>query len=412
MLHDTTSLHRPPPPDGRRALGAVAAVVVFAVVMLGGALPIPLYTLWAPRFAFGPLTTTVIFVAYVLGVVASLVLLGPMSDRSGRRPLLGIAIVVAALSTVLFAIAPDVPVLLAGRFLSGVATGLVTSTAMAAIGELMTRRRLASAISTAANLGGIGIGTLISGVFGQVAPDPTRSVFWAYLIALGGAAVTLAAIPETVADRAPLRPSPQRPAMAAGAGRAPFLGSGVIVAAAFGVNGFFSSLAPVFLRDQLHVTDLALVGLLVGLLFATALSAQLLAPPAVLRSAVPGTAALLAGVAVLLLALRWSSFPLFVTATIVAGGGVGLVFRRGLIVTDRLADPQHRADLGATYFLIAYLGLIAPTLALGALDQVAGQAVSTLVLAGIVAVTAVVGLVLIGFRPLPRTSLDDHGDAR
>jgi MFS family permease len=392
--------------------GAIGAVVVFSVIMLGGALPIPLYSIWAPQLGFGPLTTTVIFVAYVIGVVASLVLLGSMSDRSGRRPLLGIAIGVAALSTVLFAVASSVPFLLVGRLLSGVATGIATSTATAAIGELVVSKRLASGVATAANLGGIGLGTVIGGIFGQSIPDPTRSVFWFYLIALGLIAVVLAFIPETIAQRAPLRMIPRRPALAAGLGMRPFIGSAVIVAAAFGVNGFFSSLAPTFLRDQLHIENLTLSGLVVGLLFAVALAAQLFAPIVALRSAVPGTVVLLAGVIVLLIGLRTASLPAFVTATIIAGAGAGLTFRRGLIVTSRLADPRHRADLSATYFLIAYLGLIAPTLALGALDQIAGQTISTLILAAIVFSTAFAGLLLTGVHPLPTLTLDEDGAAR
>ncbi|WP_220034454.1 MFS transporter [Curtobacterium sp. MCPF17_047] len=412
MPIESISVDALPSSSGRSRAGAVGAVAVFAVIMLGGALPIPLYTVWAPLLRFGPLTTTVIFVAYVVGVVASLVLLGPVSDRSGRRPVLGIAIGVAALSTVLFAVATDVPLLLAGRLLSGVATGIATSTATAAIGELLVSKRLASAVSTASNLGGIGLGTIIGGVFGQSVPDPTRSVFWVYLIALGLVAVVLWRVPETVTRRAPVSFSPRRPVLAAGVGRRSFIGAALIVAAAFGVNGFFSSLAPTFLRDQLHVHNLTLSGLAVGLLFAAALAAQLLAPAAVLRSPVPGAAVLLGGVIVLLAGLRSASLAAFLAATIIAGAGVGLTFRRGLVVTDRFADPDHRADLGATYFLIAYLGLIAPTLTLGALDQVAGQTVSTLILAAIVSATAITGLVLTGVRPVPTPTTEEQGAAR
>ena len=411
MSNETVS----PTPTARSEMasrvGVIGTVVVFVVVMLGGALPIPLYGLWAPRLGFGPSTTTVIFVAYVVGVVASLVLLGPMSDRSGRRPLLALCLGVAALSTLLFAVAPDVAALLVARFLSGVATGMATTTATAAIGELTQSRRAASAVATAANLGGLGLGTLIGGIFGQVVTDPTHTVFWAYLIALGVAALVLIGVPETVPSRSPLRLSPRRPALPTATGRRPFVGAALVAAAAFGVNGFFSSLAPAFLRDQLHLDSLAVSGSVVALLFAAALAAQLLAPLALLRSPVPGAVVLLGGVLFLLVGLRTVSFPLFLAATLGAGAGVGLTFRRGLVVTDGLADPQHRADLSATYFLVAYLGLIAPTLTLGALDQAAGPTIATLTLAAIVYLTAIIGLLLTGLRPLPFPTPDEHGAA-
>lgn len=400
---EPASQHDVPSSSARHPAGVVGAVTVFAVIMLGGALPIPLYAIWAPQLGFGPLTTTVIFIAYVIGVVASLVLFGPVSDRSGRRPLLGVAIGIAALSTVLFAVATNVPLLLTGRFLSGVATGIATSTATAAVSELLVSKRLASAVSTAANLGGIGLGTIVGGIFGQSVPNPTRSVFWVYLIVLGAAAIVLERVPETVAHRARLTFSPRRPVLPSGIGRRQFIGASVTVAAAFGVNGFFSSLAPTFLRDQLHIDDLALSSLVVGALFAAALATQLLAPTAVLESAAPGVVVLLVGVIALLAGLRSASLPIFLGATVIAGASVGLTFRRGLIVTERLAVPEHRADIGATYFLIAYLGLIGPTIALGTLDEILGQAASELLLSAVVTATAAAGLLLTGTQPIPTT---------
>ena len=332
-------------------------------------------------------------------------------DNFIMKALLAISLGVAALSTLLFAVAPDVPALLVARFLSGVATGMATTTATAAIGELTQSRRAASAVATAANLGGLGLGTLIGGIFGQVVTDPTHTVFWAYLIALGVAPLVLIGVPETVPSRSPLRLSPRRPALPTATGRRPFVGAALVAAAAFGVNGFFSSLAPAFLRDQLHLDSLAVSGSVVALLFAAALAAQLLAPLALLRSPVPGAVVLLGGVLFLLVGLRTVSFPLFLAATLGAGAGVGLTFRRGLVVTDGLADPQHRADLSATYFLVAYLGLIAPTLTLGALDQAAGPTIATLTLAAIVYLTAIIGLLLTGLRPLPFPTPDEHGAA-
>ncbi|GHJ99392.1 hypothetical protein SY2F82_11900 [Streptomyces sp. Y2F8-2] len=44
-----------PPAGGRRSrAGFWLVAAVYAVVMLGGTLPIPLYVLWAPQMGFGP----------------------------------------------------------------------------------------------------------------------------------------------------------------------------------------------------------------------------------------------------------------------------------------------------------------------------------------------------------------------
>ncbi|MGW7634759.1 hypothetical protein [Streptomyces decoyicus] len=52
----------------------------------------------------------------------------------------------------------------------------------------------------------------------------------------------------------------------------------MLVAASAGVNGFFSSLAPAFLRDDLGVSNFAVVGVGVG-----ALLAQIVMPAALVR---------------------------------------------------------------------------------------------------------------------------------
>lgn len=81
------------------------------------------------------------------------------------------------------------------------------------------------------------------------------------------------------------------------------------------------------------------------------------------------------------------SLPAFAAGTVLAGAGIGLAFRRGIQVTQRLADPHHRADLLSTYFLAAYTGTIVPTLALGVLSQALDQDLATLILAVAVVAT-------------------------
>lgn len=380
--------------------------VVYLVAMLGGTLPVPLYVLWAPRLAFGPFTTTLIFAVYALGVVISLMLFASMSDRSGRRPLLLASLVLAAASTVAFLLADDTAVLLVARLLSGLATGVVTATATAALEELAGpgRSRRATVTATAANLGGLGLGTIIAGVVAQFAADPVHLVFWIYLVALAPAAVVVVVlIPETITH--PRRPSLtlRRPTVpTVSAGRAEFAGAAAAVFAAFAVNALFSSLVPGFLENELHVTSEAVVGGVVGLLFVTALIAQLSAPTGWLERRWIAAAFLVIGVAVFVAGLWTQSLTVFVAGTVLAGAGSGLAFRRGLAVTARLADPHRRADLTATYFLAAYAGNIVPTLALGGMDQVLNEKVATAILGAVIiaiTVAAALGRSRVGHPP-------------
>jgi len=375
----------------RTRVGFWLVAAVYALVMLGGTLPIPLYVIWAPQMGFGPFTTTLVFATYALGTVLALLMFASLSDRAGRRPLLACALLAATAGTALFLAAPTVEILLAARFLCGVATGVCTATATAALRELAGARhvRRASVVSTAANMGGMGLGTIVAGLFAQFGTDPTHLVFWGYLAALFPAFIAVAVVPETVTARRPLTLTAHRPALPdRWAGRAEFLRAAVAVFAAFAVGGLFSSLVPSFLRERLHVQSVAALGGEVGLLFIVALIAQLTAPERRLATRWFAPAFLIGGVVVFETGLWTRSLPVFVIGTLLAGAGIGLTFRRGIAATQRLADPKRRADLLSTYFLAAYAGTIVPTLTLGFLAQAIDQDIATLLLTtGVVTIT-------------------------
>jgi MFS family permease len=59
------------------------------------------------------------------------------------------------------------------------------------------------------------------------------------------------------------------------------------------------------------------------------------------------------------------SLALFVIGGVVAGAGVGLVFRGAVATAASLADPVSRGEVLAALFLIAYAGLAIPVLAIG-----------------------------------------------
>ncbi|MFE5082051.1 hypothetical protein [Streptomyces mirabilis] len=159
-------------------------------------------------------------------------------------------------------------------------------------------------------------------------------------------------------------------------------------------------MAPSFLREELHVHNVAAVGAEVGLLFIVALIAQVAAPERGIAARWSASAFLVAGVAVFEAGLWTRSLPTFVAGTLLAGTGIGLAFRHGVGVAQRRADPRRRADLLSTYFLFAYTGTIVPTLILGLLDQTINQDVATLILA-----VAVVATTLASALSRPTTAI-------
>ena len=109
-----------------RRMATVGVAYAFLVTMIGTTMPTPLYPIYEERFGFAALTVTVVYAVYGLGVLATLLLVGPLSDRFGRRPLLLPGLGFAAASSVVFLLAQGLPALFVGRVLSGISAGLFT----------------------------------------------------------------------------------------------------------------------------------------------------------------------------------------------------------------------------------------------------------------------------------------------
>jgi MFS family permease len=373
----------------RAAFAAVA--LVYAVVMLGGTIPIPMWGIWAEELRFGPFVITLAFGLYAAGTMASLTLLSSWSDHAGRRLVLFAGLGLSAVSAGLLLAAPNVLVVLAARVLGGLGAGLTATTASAALAELGPARRAAT-VATVSNVGGLGAGVAVAAVALQLGGESVETVAVLYACYLGavvlcGLAVT--GVPETVAERRSGGLAFRRPLLpAARDRRLGFAWAAMGVFVAFTVTGLFSSLVPSFLRDELGVQEPIVPGLIVALLFGAALVGQTLAPPALVDRVWPGAAAMAVGTAVYELGLLAGALGLFVAGTVIAGVGFGLAFRRGLDVAQRVADPRRRADQLATYFLSAYAGNVLPTLGLGAVSQVLDARSASLAIAAVIVLGA------------------------
>ncbi|TQM37604.1 MFS transporter [Pseudonocardia cypriaca] len=361
-----------PPASRRHGRGFWLIAYLFTVTMASSTLPTPLYPLYQREDGFGALMVTVVFATYAVGVLAALFLGGHISDWVGRRRMLVLGLLVGIVSSATFALSTALPALLAGRLLSGVSVGLITATATAHLADLDGRARpgqglrRAEVVATAANLGGLGLGPLVSGLLAELTSSPLRVPYVVSVVLLAIGLAALAVVPETVERPDPMPAyRPQRTGVAP-EHRSTFVGAATASVVAFAVFGLFTSLAPLVLTTLFDSGSRVMAGLAALLVFGSAAAAQIpLHRVAAHRQLVTGLAVMAVGVVVLVLAVHLAVLALFLAGGALAGAGAGITFKGSMSTVLATAAENRRGESVAALFLSAYVGLTVPVLGLG-----------------------------------------------
>lgn len=170
-------------------------MVSLALIMgtIGTALASPLYPIYQELWQLLPSHITYIFVAYMFGCMATLLFLGRASNSFGflRTLQAGMLFVIAGLA--LSTISPNALSLSFARFLIGIASGLISTSAM--LGLIYTipdsHKQSAPQLSSIITVIGFGLGPLIGGIIAQFSARPLMTP---YLPVIAGAIVCLVSL--------------------------------------------------------------------------------------------------------------------------------------------------------------------------------------------------------------------------
>lgn len=188
MIRARAALHR------RQRLLVPASSLMLFVAMISSFTPTPLYPLYQEEWSISDALIGVAFIGYPIGVMFTLVLLGGVSDRFGRRMTLLFASAALILALGLLAGAAEFPQLVAGRIVQGVAVALAAGAGAAAMMEShpggLSRGALVNTLSLAA---GAAVGPLLSGFLAEASGRPLvlPYVFVAAAVAVPAALVAM-----------------------------------------------------------------------------------------------------------------------------------------------------------------------------------------------------------------------------
>ena len=375
------------------------AAFVLLVGMASTTLPTPLYPYYQHRFGFDLLMTTVIFSAYGIAVLGTLLLAGNLSDRTGRRPVMLAACGLGILSAAIFVVSSGVSSLILGRFVSGLSAGLFTATATTQIVECAPTayQSKAALLATLANMVGLGIGPVISAATAMGLPAPGQSIFMVDVVILAIAMVVIWRMPET----APLQTAsgpllrvrcPYVPHYLL----RPFIPAAIAGFAGFAVMGIFTSAVPNVMGQLMGIHMPLAVGMMALLIFFGSAIGQTTQQKLPTTGRLPIGAALLAlGMALIGISIGTAAPLWLALGGITAGVGQGIVLRAGLGEITRLSHDTDRASVTSMFFLILYLASVIPIVGLGVTAHAVG-----LTLAGTLFSAAIGGLALAALMAL------------
>ncbi|MFF1634123.1 MFS transporter [Leifsonia sp. NPDC058248] len=337
--------------------GAVVILQAFAT------LPTPLWPLYAEQDGLTSTLVTVAFAITVVGTVVGLVFFGHLSDRFGRRPIIVPALAVGVGVAVVMMVWPAYPGLLVGRFLTGLAVGLVASTATTYLSDLYRAARPSNALSrfpstvaSIALLGGLSLGPLVSGVIAQWFTAPLTTSYLVFIVAMTGGIVAVSLSPETVDRQAFRREQTRRFRLREGR-RLAFIGASAVAFCSFGGFGVLLSLGSLIVQNELHVAAPVIWGfaafVALGVSAVSQIALGALSPSWMLGL---GTGAAAVGFLIIIVGLFNPSLTLFLIGAGIAGAGLGLLFKSALAVAATTADPAATAGVIAIFFTITYLG--------------------------------------------------------
>ncbi|TCB56223.1 MFS transporter [Acinetobacter terrae] len=334
---------------------------------IGTALASPLYPIYQELWHLLPSHITYIFVAYMFGCLATLLFLGRTSNSFGFLRTLQIGIVFVILGLALSSIASNALWLALGRFIIGIASGLISTSAM--LGLITTipdsHKQNAPQLSSIITVIGFGLGPFIGGLIAQFSTQPLITPYLPIIAAaiLCFFGLFLVKVPQFKAQPFSIAPRLEIPAAQH---QALFFIAGLTAFSAFGAFSLFASLSPSFVKDLIPWHGPLVSG--------SAIASILLVSAVVQFSAkhLPTAKILSLGLMTLVvsfvllgicMSMQWSILFFISDIMLGVGHGLGLLGAFGLI--HQMTTTDNRAAVMSTYLFIGYLGTIVPIIAVG-----------------------------------------------
>ena len=334
---------------------------------IGTALASPLYPIYQQLWGLMPSDITVIFVAYMFGCLTTLLFFGRTSNTLGYVKTMQIGLIFIIFGLVFSIFATDALLLCIGRFIIGIASGLMTTSALLGLIQTVpdTHKHIAPQLSSIITAIGFGLGPFVGGAIAQFSSAPLVTPYIPIII---GSMLSLFSLflikPQHFQVQAfNFAPKLLRPSAAY---HAQFWVVCLTAFAVFAAFSLFASLSPSFVKDVLPWHGPLVSGSAITCILMISAAVQFFSRSiAPIKSLQYGLVICIASLLCLLICMSFKISFLFFMSDILFGIGHGFALLGAFGLIHQMTTLDNRAAVMSTYLFIGYLGTILPILAVG-----------------------------------------------
>lgn len=348
-----------------RWTGFIGATCSLVVVYAASSAPIPLFNTYLQTLDLTSGDLSMTAVAYFVGCVISLLMFARVSNHMGRRPVAFVTLGLAVIGCIIYIYIQNAPMLLAGRFVQGIASGLASSTITAHLADNApaSPKWISAAVISGAPVFGISAGAFGSGIIKEYNFGSLSLIYEIFIVLLAFCAMLIAVGPETVTrtrgviiSMVPQVSIPRNIHYLLPAAISIFVGT-------WAIGGFYQAFSSSIAVDLLNTNST---------IVAAAVLASLLTPYAIgswttghLKPDVAqrvGISCFFLCMVAILYSLKASIMVPFLIATVLAGISQGAAFTGSMRSLLDNTSPEDRAGLLSSIYLISYSGAAIPNL--------------------------------------------------
>lgn len=357
--------------DTRTKVGFVGAAGALIILYFASGGPIPLYSIYQEQLDLSNGQLSMISMYYLLGTVIPLMFLPRISDHLGRRPVTVMILLISISGCITFAYVSSPEMLMAGRLIQGIVSGLGSSTVAAYVVDLASDlpRWVGPTITSSAPTLGLSLGCFVSGGVTNYTSVTSESYFEMVAVVVCVFIVLVFFARETMPRKPGLARSLRPRFVLPPNSLRLYAASSMAFVATWALGGFAQSFSSTIVSEQFGIHDSFVAAAVYTALLLPNVVGSFFAKRFEVRQAQRWGFGMFTLCAVLMLvSLEFlDSLALYIVFSMVAAVSQGVAFTAGVTEILGRATKEQRSGTFSLIYLTSYGGAAIPNLVVGLL---------------------------------------------